>query len=55
MTPDIWEELDVKEHTDQSVVVETVEYAAPAIERREDVKGLLHHTKGSYGQPGLNW
>ena len=26
-------------------------YTPPAIERREDVTGLLHHSKGSYSPP----
>jgi len=35
----------VKDHTPETRV-ET--YSAPAIERREDVTGLLHFQKGSY-------
>ena len=42
----------MKDHTDKTD--HTDEYVAPAIERREDVAGLLSVQKGSYCAPGMD-
>jgi hypothetical protein len=40
----------VKDHSTESPTTDSA-YAAPAIERREDVTGLLGATQGSYCPP----
>lgn len=48
----IWgRDQGVTEHTNDNQVESAEAYAAPAIERREEVSGLLGASKGSYCPP----